>query len=481
MSLKTRQPTGAVPWPLVLIEGEEKAGKTWACAEFTASPRVGRCFWIDLGEGAADEYGAIPGAHYEIVEHDGSFAALVANVTEIRDIAAQALAAGDKPVVLVIDTMTEEWAILSDWARDCARASKANKRKLAEDPNAEIIVSSNYWNNANARHRQLMRMLKKFPGIVLMTSHGKLTAVIGPDGQPVEGKKEHKVEAQKTLGADASCWLRLYRNEPGVIVGGRSVHVKFRPGEEPRRLAADWSLEGIIFDVLKCDPAVAQVRDLADRVPDMVDPDVIRRDAVDPWTAVERIRELYTLAKRARFDEVTVLNENSREELILTMLGRIGKARADARAALAEPDGWLDAIATIGSPDDAKKVRDEINAAFTGKKVPDSDPRLMGLREAWAARVREISQGGETEQPRPASAVQPALDGTLTEPEWVGDFMAKLADTDSDGLLSLRREEIQFALANKIIPARTASELLAVVDDKSRQVREARNAEALPV
>src|SRR5215469_16277514 len=122
MTLKTRKPTGAVPWPLLLIEGEEKAGKTWACAEFTASPKVGRCFWIDLGEGAADEYGSIPGADYEVVEHDGSFSDLLRNVKEIHEVAADALAQGGKPVVPIIDTMTNEWELLKDWAADRAKS-----------------------------------------------------------------------------------------------------------------------------------------------------------------------------------------------------------------------------------------------------------------------------------------------------------------------------------------------------------------------
>lgn len=66
MTLKTRKPTGAVPWPLVLLEGEEKAGKSWALAELSASDKVGDTYWFDLGEGAADEYGAIPGARYPL-------------------------------------------------------------------------------------------------------------------------------------------------------------------------------------------------------------------------------------------------------------------------------------------------------------------------------------------------------------------------------------------------------------------------------
>ncbi len=330
MTLTTRKPTGAVPWPLILIEGEEKAGKTWACAEFTASPKVGRCFWIDLGEGAADEYGAIPGASYEIVEHDGSFSGLLEAVREIRQVAADALAAKEKPVVLIIDTMTSEWDLLKDWATERARSSRKNRAALARDPNAEITVSGNYWNDANARHRELMRVLKTFPGVVLMTSHGKTVAVIGPDGQPVEGKKEHKVEGQKTLGADASCWIRVFRTQPGVIVGGRSVHLQFRPGEDPKPLARDWTLEGVIFNVLKCDPVTARVRDLVEPQGEVLSPEQIRDEAAATTTDYKRTRELWSEGKRLGYDDVTVINEHGDDEALLAMLGRLGKERAAA-------------------------------------------------------------------------------------------------------------------------------------------------------
>src|SRR5258708_6860858 len=69
--LVTRAPSGRVPYPLILIEGEEKAGKTWECILLSKSDKVGQMYFIDLGEGCADEYGAIPGASYLIVEHDG--------------------------------------------------------------------------------------------------------------------------------------------------------------------------------------------------------------------------------------------------------------------------------------------------------------------------------------------------------------------------------------------------------------------------
>lgn len=402
MALQTRKPTGAVPWPLVLIEGEEKAGKTWACAEFTASDKVGRCFWIDLGEGGADEYGAIPGANYEIVEHDGSFTVLLANVKEIHAIAGKALKAGEKPVVLIIDTMTDEWDMLKDWATDRAKSSRTNRAKLERDPNAEIKVSGNYWNDANDRHRQLMRLLKTFPGIVLMTSHGKTVAVIGPDGQPVEGKKEHKVEAQKSLGADASCWLRLFRTQPGQIVGGRSVHLQFRPGDEPKLLAPDWTLEGVIFDVLKCDPASAHVRDFTERKPDSVTPEQIADEALAKRTTFARVQELYQLAEQCGYDDVILSNENGAEEQLLRLLLRVGKAKEKEEAARAL-EGWtLDgAIAEAGTAptkDEAARMwRNSAAAAKAGLCSPEDAARVQKLLSARIADIDAEDAKAEAE------------------------------------------------------------------------------------
>ena len=82
--LKTRKPTGRVPWPCILLEGEEKSGKSWALAQFSASDKIGTLYWIDLNEGAGDEYGAIPGANYQIIEHDGSYASVLAAVQAVK-------------------------------------------------------------------------------------------------------------------------------------------------------------------------------------------------------------------------------------------------------------------------------------------------------------------------------------------------------------------------------------------------------------
>ncbi|QBP30729.1 AAA family ATPase [Mycobacterium phage SwagPigglett] len=272
MTLKTRPPTGAVPWPLILVEGGEKAGKSWAAAVLSSSEKVGRTLWIDWAEGAADEYGAIPGARYEVIEHDGTWTSIMEQVRAARDEAQRAIDAGEKPVVLVIDSMTAEWDDLKEWVDNKARRREANLKKLERDPEAEIVISTDLWNLATARHKELMRVLMRFPGIVVMIARGA-DQVAMENGKPTS-QRTWKVEGQKNLAFDASVWVRLNRGEHPQIIGARSVHAGIIPGEDKPRRVPDLTLEQLVFDILKCDPKTAHVRELEsvqDRVLELLD------------------------------------------------------------------------------------------------------------------------------------------------------------------------------------------------------------------
>lgn len=262
-ALRTRKPTGAVPWPLILIEGSEKAGKSWACAEFTASDKIGQAYWLDLGEGAADEYAAIPGANYLVIEHDGTWRDIVEQVEAVRGEAQRAHDAGERPVVLVIDSMTAEWDLLKAWTQERANRSNAGKRALERDPDAEVKPPFNLWNDANARHGKLMHLLMTFPGIVLVTARGKEVAAMDSGGRPIANTKEYKVEGHKTLAFDATAWVRLSRGADPLVVGIRSTieGVKVDPREEPKPWPA-FSVEALVFEQMQCDPSRTRVRAL---------------------------------------------------------------------------------------------------------------------------------------------------------------------------------------------------------------------------
>jgi hypothetical protein len=264
VTVRTRKPTGVPPWPLLLIEGPEKSGKSWAAAEFTASDKIGQAYWVDLGEAAADEYAAIPGADYLVVNHDGTWADIIEQVTEIHAAAAKS----DKPVVLIIDSMTAEWEMLKDWASKRARESRFAQKQLRDDPNAEVKPSMNLWNDAGDRHRALMRLLMSFPGIVVMTARGKETAALDSDGKPIPKGRDYRVEGHKSLPFDASVWVRLSRDEPPTVIGCRSVHSGIRPGVDKPQRFVDFSIENLIFDVLKIDPKQAKARDVTELVSD---------------------------------------------------------------------------------------------------------------------------------------------------------------------------------------------------------------------
>lgn len=263
MALKTRKPNGTVPPPLVLIEGEEKAGKTTAALFLSRSPRVGTTYVIDLGEGTADEYGAYPGVDYEIVEHDGTYPSVLAAVADVHAEAARAHAAGEPPVVLIVDTMSDVWGGLKDWASARALKSRAGQAALAKDPNAEVKPTMNLWNDAGARHRRIMRYLQTFPGIAVMTARGNEVTEVR-DGKPVEGSKTWSVDGHKSLPYDATLWLRLRRGQRPLVVGARSVYVPLRAGQDdPEFVIGDHDddlLEHLIFGMLRYDPAVATAR-----------------------------------------------------------------------------------------------------------------------------------------------------------------------------------------------------------------------------
>ncbi|MCM6777745.1 AAA family ATPase [Nocardia sp. CDC159] len=317
MPLRTRKPTGAPSWPLILLEGAEKSGKSWAAAEFTASERIGRSLWLDLGEGIADEYAAIPGADYDVIMHDGTWHDILGQVTEAHAEARQALAAGEKPVLLVIDSMTALWALLKDWVHQRARSSRWAQRKLADDPNFEIRPSTNLWNDANDRHEQLMRLLMTFPGPVVMTARGKEVAVIDAGGNPIQGEKEYRVEAQKSISYQATAWVRMTRDTPPTIVGLWSVNHRVRPGVDQPQPLPEFSLEWLVFDLLGCGDGT-QARPLSTR-PELSEVATQAKAA----NTRDEINAAWALARDADYLDITTDEGLTVRDILLTAVERV--------------------------------------------------------------------------------------------------------------------------------------------------------------
>jgi hypothetical protein len=239
--LKTRKPTGKVAYPLILLEGEEKAGKTFAALALSASPRIGRTFVLELDEPTADEYAAL--GDFDILEHNGTFNSML---DQLR--AACAVEAEDvKPNVIVLDTGTALWNLLKDWAAHRARGSKKSRELLAKDPDAEIDVSMNYWNDAKDRWYQVINLLRAWPGIGIIVARGKEVAMV-KDGRPVANQTEWSVEIEKSTPFAVSATVRMTRPHVATLVSARSLHV-----DVPARglvLEAERPLEHLVFQVL---------------------------------------------------------------------------------------------------------------------------------------------------------------------------------------------------------------------------------------
>lgn len=252
-TLKTRKPTGTVPWPLVLVEGEEGAGKSYAAAAFSASPRVGRTYWIDLAEGSADEYAAIEGANYEVIDHDGTYRDVLEQVQAVHAEARRAAANGEPPVVLVIDSGSALWRMLTNWTQERARRTKRNLAILAQDPDAAVDISMNLWNDAVERWAAVVYLLQTMPGIAVVLARGKQVSVVDDNGNPVKGRSEWKVSAHKDLAFDSTVWVRLKRNEDPQVIKARSLRLRVEPRREMR--LPDFSIDHLVFDLLGCSAA----------------------------------------------------------------------------------------------------------------------------------------------------------------------------------------------------------------------------------
>lgn len=208
MTLTRRKPSGKPGWPIILLAGCEKAGKSWTAAAATGNEMFGTSLWIEIGECTADEYGAVPGARFEILGHDGSYAEILA---QIRAAVAEPLIDG-KPNLLVVDSMTELWDLLSD-----EQQAMANRRR-GKNANGEATITMDQWNAAKKRWGAVLEELRKFPGPVVLTARLEQVAVVGANGQPT-GASTWKIRAEKNLGYQVQVIMQAREPRQWVLTG----------------------------------------------------------------------------------------------------------------------------------------------------------------------------------------------------------------------------------------------------------------------
>ncbi len=238
--LKTRPPTGQVAFPLILVEGEQKAGKTYALAQLSASPRVGRTFVLDTGDGTADEYASL--GPYEVLVHDGTWSSMIG---QIRAAAAAAPHEG-RPNVIGVDSGTDVWGLLKRWADSRARNSKRAKEALKADPDAYVETSMNYWNDSKDRWAEMVSVLRTFPGIAVITAQGAEVTKV-ENGQPTK-ETVWSIDVEKTTVANVSAHVRIVRPHSARLVGVRSLTVDVP--HDGLALPSENMLDHLVFGIL---------------------------------------------------------------------------------------------------------------------------------------------------------------------------------------------------------------------------------------
>ena len=199
-TLATRPLTGKERHPLILLSGGFKVGKSWAIAAASADPRVARLRVLEVGRdtGAMDEYGSIPGARVELVEHDSTWAGVSAQI--------QAACAAPRPEhdgysILAIDGATSLWALLS-------RTAQAGGRDIGPGG----------WAALNATWDDLLDTLRTHDGPVILTARAD------------DGGEDLKARVQKDLPYDVDVVVQASAHRNFSLRGVRSVRFKDVPG-----------------------------------------------------------------------------------------------------------------------------------------------------------------------------------------------------------------------------------------------------------
>lgn len=244
---RTRRPTGAASWPRVLLSGEDGTPAAWLAAEFTADDRIVTTYWLEVGTGrTGDEYAAVPGADYELLDHDGTWTDIYGQVSAAWETARAVSDGGAMPSALVVNGMSAIWSMLTAFADRRARRREAGvllRNGMDPDPayssEVDVEVKADLWTLVGRRHDQLMAKILTWPGPVILIAREKRSS---------EGRRVVKVH--ESVGAGVTAWVRLALDDlPEIAYLSTARHsrltaeqrAELRPGLTLTRLVWDWS------------------------------------------------------------------------------------------------------------------------------------------------------------------------------------------------------------------------------------------------
>ena len=222
-----RKASGLPSWPVTLVAGREKVGKSYAAAVASASDLIDRTFWISFGEKDPDEYGAIPGSRIEIIENNNTLADLADAI-----MFAHQQPKSDKPHMLVIDSASRIWEAITN--RVNATAANRGKR----DRNGELVIGTDLWNKGNQEWSKLLGIIRRWEGPVVLTARMDQVTVMDDRGLPTKDKTE-KIKTQKNLPYDVDAIVEMPERGTAILAGVRSVAYQFPERMEVKDFTLD--------------------------------------------------------------------------------------------------------------------------------------------------------------------------------------------------------------------------------------------------
>lgn len=219
----TRKLTGKPPWPMVLLAGPGKTGKTYAAALAASSALVGRTLWVGVGENDPDEFGVLPGVDPDYVPHDGTYRDILAALDEC----AGELPVDGKPSLLILDSASRVWDLLCEEQQVEANRRAAVKAKKYNKPigDEDATITMDQWNTAKQRWAHIMDTLRAHNGPVVITARAEVTTIVDKDGAPTK-EKDWKVKAEKSLPFDVDAIVEMHALNDVWLTGVRSLRYK---------------------------------------------------------------------------------------------------------------------------------------------------------------------------------------------------------------------------------------------------------------
>lgn len=381
---RTRKPTGKPPYPTILLSGAEKCGKSYAAAAFSGSELVGRTFWISLGETDVDQYGAVPGARYEIVEHDSTYADVA---RAVRQAAAQPRVDG-RPNAIVIDSMTKLWELLSDEQQQIA-----NSRQRQRNSNGEATITMDQWNAAKRRWQHVVDTCVHHDGPVILTARLENVTVVNAAGNPTS-TKEWKVRAEKNLPYDVDVVVKMFAPEDALLTGVRSLVL--RVPQDGLKID-DFSLDSLLRSLGLGEPDATAPRSYTAPIPDAAEAAADAERATEPPKADQRqLTALNTLLGKklglvgdARFPALS-----SKLQRTITSTAQIYAPEArNLISALSDmPDRVAPAVDPDKPPEDASQLAYDLSLAI-------GESTTMGELQSCALGIKASRDQGKLTDP----------------------------------------------------------------------------------